>query len=185
MDYLSKNISVNLKKIRQGKKMSLDDASEQTGISKSMLGQIERGDSNPTISTIAKIVSGLHITIDDLIATPVHDTYVVSKDKLTPAKEVAGQYTVYKYFPFDEKRKFEIYGITIEPNGIYQSGSHGERTREYLVVTKGVLTLKTGGEFFEVKAGDALRFDCDKEHQYINNGKEKLMFTTYFVFGQK
>ncbi len=44
MDYLSKNISINLKKLRLGKKMSLDDVAEQTGVSKSMLGQIERGD---------------------------------------------------------------------------------------------------------------------------------------------
>lgn len=71
MDYLSKNISLNLKRIRLSRKLSLDDAAAITGVSKSMLGQIERGDSNPTISTIAKIIGGMRITVDDLIQAPV------------------------------------------------------------------------------------------------------------------
>ena len=46
MDYINRNVSINLKNIRKSKKMSLDVVSEQTGVSKSMLGQIERGESN-------------------------------------------------------------------------------------------------------------------------------------------
>ena len=43
MDYLTENVAVNLKRIRQSKGMSLDQVSEQTGVSKSMLSQIEKG----------------------------------------------------------------------------------------------------------------------------------------------
>lgn len=46
MNQLDKNIAVNLKRIRKSKNMSLDMLAERTGVSKSMLGQIERG--NPT-----------------------------------------------------------------------------------------------------------------------------------------
>ena len=48
MDYLSNNVAVNLKRIRKSKSMSLDQVSEQTGVSKSMLAQIERGTANPS-----------------------------------------------------------------------------------------------------------------------------------------
>lgn len=37
MDYLSHNISKNLNRIRTSRGWSLDDAAEQTGVSKSML----------------------------------------------------------------------------------------------------------------------------------------------------
>lgn len=185
MDHLSKNISVNLKKIRLGKKMSLDDVSELTGVSKSMLGQIERGDSNPTISTIGKIVSGLRVTIDDLIYPPASSTYMVNKENLTPAKEIEGQYEVYNYFPIDKSGEFEMYGITIQPDGIYQCGPYGEKATEYIVVTGGTLTLKIGGEFYEIKEGDAFRFEPDSEHSYINNGKELLHFNSCFVYSRK
>lgn len=54
MTQLDKNIALNLKRIRKSKNMSLDMLAERTGVSKSMLGQIERGKSNPTVSTIGK-----------------------------------------------------------------------------------------------------------------------------------
>ena len=51
MNQLDKNIAVNLKRIRKSRNMSLDMLAEKTGVSKSMLGQIERGESNPTVAT--------------------------------------------------------------------------------------------------------------------------------------
>ena len=52
MDYLTENVAVNLKRIRQSKGMSLDQVSEQTGVSKSMLSQIEKGTANPSLGVL-------------------------------------------------------------------------------------------------------------------------------------
>ena len=60
-DYLSQNVSENLKRIRQSKGMSLEQVAEQTGVSKSMLAQIERGTANPSLGVLGKITSGLRI----------------------------------------------------------------------------------------------------------------------------
>lgn len=54
MDAMSSRISENLRQIRKEKKLSLDSMAEQTGVSKSMLGQIERGESSPTVATLWK-----------------------------------------------------------------------------------------------------------------------------------
>ena len=70
MDYLSKNVSVNLKRFRQYRNMSLDQMAEQTGVSKSMLAQIERGQANPSIGVLGKITAGLQIELEDLIQAP-------------------------------------------------------------------------------------------------------------------
>ena len=59
MDYLSKNVAANLKRIRKSKCMSLDQTAEQTGVSKSMLAQIERGTANPSLGVLGKVTSGL------------------------------------------------------------------------------------------------------------------------------
>ena len=53
MDYLSHNIALNLNRIRRAKGMSLDLVAEQTGVSKSMLAQIEKGSANPSIGILA------------------------------------------------------------------------------------------------------------------------------------
>ena len=49
MDYLSHNVAVNLKRIRRSRGMSLDLVAEQTGVSKSMLAQIEKDRANPSL----------------------------------------------------------------------------------------------------------------------------------------
>ena len=70
MDYLSYNVSENLKRLRKSKGMSLDVVAEQTGVSKSMLAQIEKGKANPSLGVLGKIVSGLRVEFQELIAAP-------------------------------------------------------------------------------------------------------------------
>ena len=148
MDYLNDNIAVNLKRIRLARGISLDVVSEQTGVSKSMLGQIERGIANPTIGIIGKIVSGLRVELNELVKTPGQEIYSVYKNKLIPTKEEEGKYKVYTYFPYEKERNFEIYVIEIEAGCSYFSGSHGENTREYIIVNEGILNIKiNSGKF--------------------------------------
>lgn len=59
----SLNIGKHLKNIRQNRELSLDEAAEMTGVSKPMLGQIERGQSSPTITTLWKIATGLKVPL--------------------------------------------------------------------------------------------------------------------------
>ena len=87
MDYLNQNIAINLKRIRQARGMSLDLVAEQTGVSKSMLGQIERGEANPTIGILGRIVSGLRIGLDSLVKVSEDSVYPVDKSRLAPSKE--------------------------------------------------------------------------------------------------
>lgn len=181
-DFLVHNTAVNLKKIRTARKMSLDELSEQTGVSKSMLGQIERGESNPTLGTMGKIVSGLRVEFDDLIQEPRLSAYEVDHTRLVPSKEVPGQYSVYNYFPFEKRRNFEIYVIEIEPGGVYYSGPHGEKTTEYIIVIEGTLKLKVGEADYTVLSQDALLFESDIEHRYINESHAKVKIVTVFSF---
>ena len=88
MDYLSHNISINLRRIRQSKSMSLERAAEQTGVSKSMLAQIEKGTANPSLGVLGKITSGLRIEFQRLIETPKEDFCLVKPEALVPTKEI-------------------------------------------------------------------------------------------------
>ncbi len=182
MNYINKNIAINLRKIRSGKNMSLDLAAEQTGVSKSMLAQIERGDANPSIECIGKIISGLRVDLSEILETPHSETYHIPKADLLPTKEVPGHYRIFTYFPYDNKRPFEIYGIEIMPGRTYFSGSHGERTVEYITVSEGTLTLILSGREHEIREGDAFRFDSDREHLYVNRGDTPLRLTSVFAF---
>ncbi len=181
MDYLSHNIAVNLKRIRKAKGMSLDAVSEQTGVSKSMLATIEKGDANPSIGVLGKIMSGLRIDLQDLTQVPPNDAYLVDVDKLEPTKEVKGKYRVWTCFPIEDNRTVEIYRIDIEPGGVYESGSHGEKTKEYITMIKGSLSIKLGDNIYEIGDEQFFRFESDQPHVYFNTGDEANSFLSFFV----
>lgn len=179
---LNANIAYNLKKIRTAKGLSLDVVAEQTGVSKSMLGQIERGVANPSVSVIGKIVSGLRVELDELVKNPLEELLYIPKNQIQPTKELENKYRVYTYFPYDKDKAFEIYVIEIFPGASYLSGSHGEGTKEYLMVDTGSLKLRIEERCQMLESGDAIRFDTDKEHEYINVSEEMLRLTIVFAF---
>lgn len=183
MDYLSHNIGINLNRIRKSKGMSLDVVAEQTGVSKSMLAQIEKGHANPSIGVLGKIVSGLRLEFNDLLTTPPMDTYLVHINDMTPTKDVPGRYRVWTCFPIEDNRLLEIYRIEIEPGQEYFSGGHGEKTKEYISILKGTLTMKLDGKSYEIGRQDVFRFDSDKDHIYRNDSAETIEFMVTFVAG--
>lgn len=181
MDYLSHNIAINLKRIRNTKGMSLDAVAEQTGVSKSMLATIEKGNANPSIGVIGKIMSGLRINMQDLLQAPPSDVYLVDMDKLEPTKEVTGKYRVMTCFPIEDNGSVEIYRIDIEPGGVYETGSHGEKTREYIAMVKGTLSFKITDKVYHIREKQFFRFESDQPHSYYNEGDETISFLSFFV----
>lgn len=181
MDYLTHNVSVNLKRIRKSKGMSLDVVSEQTGVSKSMLAQIEKGTANPSLGVLGKITSGLRIRFQELIQAPPLDSCLVHVQEMVPTKEVEGQYKVWTCFPYEDNQLVEIYRIEIEAGQSYISGGHGEKTREYISVLQGEVTVEAEGVSHLVTAEDVLRFETDQIHTYRNDGKGKAVFSVTFL----
>jgi transcriptional regulator with XRE-family HTH domain len=175
------NISENLKWIRHSKGMSLDMVAEQTGVSKSMLHQIEKGDANPSISVVGKIASGLRISFRELIATPPAASCLVKVTDLAPIKEAAGNYRVWTCFPYEDNHMVEIYRIDIEPAGVYVSGGHGEKTREYIAVLSGEVAIENNGITQIVTKDDVFRFESHDIHVYQNLTEEPVSFLCFFV----
>ena len=64
---LNRAVADNIKRIRKGKKLSMERLAAESGVSRSMLGQIERGAVNPTISVLSKLAQGLHVPLEKLV----------------------------------------------------------------------------------------------------------------------
>lgn len=168
MNQIDRNIAVNLKRIRKAKNMSLDMLSDRTGVSKSMLGQIERGESNPTVSTVGKIVEGLKVPFEQLLYTR-EETIVMPVWKNAPVyKEKDGAYSIRILLPYQTGREIEVYQGNIQPYMQMESASHGEHTWEYLTVLKGEIELTLDEKGYVLREGQSLYFPCDRLHVYRN-----------------
>ena len=60
-------VSENARRLREEKRLTLDEAARLTGVSRSMLAQIEKGDVNPTISMVWKIANGYKVSFTSLV----------------------------------------------------------------------------------------------------------------------
>jgi XRE family transcriptional regulator, regulator of sulfur utilization len=182
MEELNLIIAKNLKSLRAKKKLSLERVAELTGVSKTMIGQIERGESSPTITTVWKIANGLKISFTSLINNPQPDTKVVLKSEVKELSEDEGKYRLYPYFPFEDNRRFEVYSVEIEKDGVLKSSSHGAGTEEFLTIFEGKLTVSVNNNDYIVRTGDSIRFKADRPHTYHNPGETltRLSMVIYY-----
>lgn len=100
---VTNTVANNAKQIRKQKKLTLDAAAEATGVSRSMLAQIEKGEVNPTISVLWKIANGYKVSFTSLLEESGEPVSIVRQTGIRPLYEDGGRYVNYPVFPFDEK----------------------------------------------------------------------------------
>ncbi|GKV56332.1 transcriptional regulator [Sporosarcina sp. NCCP-2222] len=181
MEDIQRILARNLKAIREKEKLSLEKVSELTGVSKTMIGQIERGESSPTLTTIWKIANGLKISFTSLIHNPQPDTKIILRNRMQVISEDEGKYRVYPSFPFQEDRRFEIYSVEIDEGGKMSSAAHKQGTEEFITVFDGELTILVNDCEHTLSNGDSIRFKADRPHMYSNSG-DRLVRLSMTIF---
>ena len=166
-------VSENARRLREEKRLTLEEAARLTGVSRSMLAQIEKGDVNPTISMVWKIANGYRVSFTSLVE-PVRQRPVLLRAAAAPAlEEDGGRYRNYPVFPFDEERGFETYRIVIQPGGSLEAQPHLPGAEEYVTVFAGEAEIGLPEETYRLETGDSMRFPADQPHSYRNPGAEE------------
>lgn len=169
-------IGNNLQHIRKQKNMSLDRAAELTGVSKGMLAQIEKGASNPTVSTLWKIATGLNVSFSYFMEEEEQEIEHIALKDIKPIMENDGKMQVYPLFPYDQNRRFEVFTIDLEAGWNHISEPHNEGTEEYIIVTEGEMEVCIGDSTYRLSTGDAIRYLADKPHCYRNVTDVRVRF---------
>ncbi|MDR9827264.1 XRE family transcriptional regulator [Vibrio sp. FNV 38] len=150
--------------------LSLSDVALKTGVSKTMLSQIERSESMPTIATVWKIANGLKIKLETLLDDSSQLYDVKSIDDKIAVKDDDGRMIIHSVFPFSPMSGYEVFFGVFKPGCNYSDDNHGNSTTEQLFVTQGELTMEVGKNTYRIKAGCSMSFDSSEKHRYINDG---------------
>ena len=165
-------IANNLRAMREDRNLSLDQLSELTGVSKSMLRQIETGRSSPTISTIWKIANGLRVSFTALLRKPTIEAEVRSFREQKPLTGQSARYRLFPLIPFEPQQSFETYYVEIDPDTVFKGEPHKGNVYEYVFVIRGKLRISVGENHFELKQNEFLKFQADCAHAYQCVGKK-------------
>lgn len=178
---------MNLKAFRQAKGWSLDRTALETGVSKAMLGQIEREESSPTISTLWKIAKGFHLSFSSFLEAAPKETGSFSyRSKPSPNLHAREEkIEVATIFPYDKQTNSEIFLLKLHPGCEHLSLPHDHGVIEQVIGIDGEIEVLINGAWQPISEGTGIRFNADQPHGYRNNKTKIASFYNVIHYLQK
>ena len=174
-DEISKRLAQRLKTARQSRSLSLEALENLSGVSRSMISQIERAESSPTVATLWNLTQALKVDFSGLLdsgpteRSPIKQ--IVRADQ-TPVIDSKGQGCKIRILSAPETvGGTEIYDLEFNPNGILDSESHRSGCEENLTVFSGKLIVTSDGVAVTVQKGDTVRYVADRPHSIQAKGR--------------
>jgi transcriptional regulator with XRE-family HTH domain len=171
-------VGTNLRRLRKERSLSLEALARASGVSRAMLGQIELGQSAPTINVLWKISRALGVPFSTLISTQATNaTAVMPIAKARVLTSHDGAFRSRPLFPSGEPRNVEFYELKLAARSIERASAHPPGTLENLVVAKGAIDILVADDVHHLDTGDAILFEADVPHDYKNTGAaEAVMY---------
>jgi transcriptional regulator with XRE-family HTH domain len=168
-----------LKHLRSERGWSLDALANASGVSRSMLSQIERNQANPTLGVAFRIARAFGMSLGELVETPGASSSIVVIRALDHAYHYRSDRNcqIRTLSPLNLEKDVEFYEVQIKEGGALRSAPHFEGTREFLTVQKGKIKLESAEDSEELERGDSVSYRADVPHAIVNIGKgDALIF---------
>ena len=172
-------LGARLRAVRSGRGLSLDGLATASGVSRSMISDIERGAKMPTVLVLARLATALGVTVSRLIGEEEPARVVVLRRAAQTAIVDAAGWERRILSPNLPGVEFEFIRTTV-PAGV-EIGSfpaHAPGSREWVAVETGALTVVLDGVSRSLAAGDALYYAGDVPHAFANNGSVECVYYT-------
>ncbi len=165
-------VSARLRLMRQGREWTLQDLSARSGISVSMLSQLERGIASPSIRTLQRLAEIFGVTMGwffDEAAGPVRGAAWVQRWTQRRILDLAAR-GVRKEMLCSGEGRLQLMMITIAPHGSSGNAAYTHAGEDAGTVLEGSLTLEVDGDAQVLNAGDSFRFAATLPHRFSNEG---------------
>ena len=166
-DGILKQLPTRLKEARRVQGLSLDAVAKLSGVSRSMVSQIERGESSPTISTLWNLTRALQVDFAGLLDVATTKSKIETlRSADVPTIENLGKGLRLRILsPPEEAGKHEVYELVFSLDGVLDSQPHTRGAREHLTVIEGVVDVSSADDTSRLAAGDTARYCADVPHQ--------------------
>src|SRR6266702_7979386 len=151
--------------------LSLQDLEARTGVSRSMLSEVERGSKVPTVLVLDRIATGLDTSIARLLGEERATRVIVLRRGEHDTAHDASGWERRILSPVLPGVEFELMRTTI-PGGVDagEFAAHAAGSREYLAVERGKLRLAIDGPPYTLRRGDSIYYAGDCVHAFANPG---------------
>ncbi|MGE5287933.1 MAG: helix-turn-helix domain-containing protein [Micromonosporaceae bacterium] len=173
-------VARTVRALRAGHGWSLDQLAARSGVSKGVLVALERGNSNPNLSTLLRISDTFGVPVTRLLEATGEPRVRISDRTAVLWRGPSGG-TGTLIAATDAPWAAELWRWEMQPGETYGGTGHAPATRELVCVDEGTLTLTVAGDKHEVPAGKSAQFPGDCPHAYANNHSGRLLMTMIVV----
>jgi len=163
---LSGQLGKTIQRLRKAYNLSLSELAEQSGVAKSIISQIERNETNPTLATIWRLSQALDVSIERVLATSDEEPFIEKASRAdTPSllsEDGRVRLSIIGWIKTVEWLQW--YDVSAEPGGVLDSDPHQRGSVESLSVTEGAFEVDVSGDVQRASAGETLRYRCDRPH---------------------
>ncbi|APE45018.1 XRE family transcriptional regulator [Sulfitobacter alexandrii] len=165
-DTLLTKLPARLKEARLGQGLSLDAVAKLSGVSRSMVSQIERGESSPTIATLWNLTRALQVDFAGLLDQGLQGTRIdlLRAQDVPTITNLGTGCRIRILSPPEDAGRHEVYELHIDGGGALDSDPHAQGAREHLTVIDGCATLTSGNSTETLKPADTARYPADVAH---------------------
>jgi transcriptional regulator with XRE-family HTH domain len=167
------HIGRKLKELRLASRLILQDLSNRTGLSKSLISQIESETVSPPIATMIKLSKALGVNISYFFQQEASENPVVlvrkDESKVVDSRYFGRDKTGYYYESLAYKKStksMEPFLVEFRRKRLDKSSFLSHEGEEFVYLVEGLLEFRTEEEVYTLNPGDSLYFDSSTPHAY-------------------
>ncbi len=183
------DLGKKVRKARQDRRITLEGLAHQSGVSKSVLSQVERGVTNPTLSTLWNIAGALSLDPLELFGGSRRPGGRGSQrmSQILPVDDPIIENDHFKYRLVILNRPelagvSELYRLILKPGGALISNPHERGALEQMTILKGEVQVQCGDDKMRVAAGRTVRYAGDQPHAISNAGRQNADVLLFVAF---
>jgi transcriptional regulator with XRE-family HTH domain len=172
---VNRRIAERVRDLRAAQRLSLDGLASKSGVSRSMISLIERGESSPTAVVLEKLAAGLGVMLASLFDTPATAAHapsgpVARRDQQPQWQDPASGYVRRNVSPPGVPQPMQIVEVQFPPGGrvAFETGARAMRVHQQVWVLKGVIDITVGKERHRLREGDCLAMQLDRPTMFHN-----------------
>jgi len=181
---LTRAVGENIKRIRKTKKLSMERLALESGVSRSMLGQIERGEANPSVALVGKLAAALKVPAEVLLENDDFETLLLARElDNKPQRMDAGKVVLRSSFAYDDTTRVESCFLDLYISARYAPEPSVPGCVCHATVISGTVSLQAEDQSFQLLERDALRFAADRPYEFGNmtNSTARLLLVYQYL----
>jgi transcriptional regulator with XRE-family HTH domain len=172
-------VGEKISEYRKSKKLNIKDLAKLTGVTSSLLSQIERGLANPSLNTLNTIAKVLEVPLFSFFTTSVNTKELVVKaDKRKKMILPERENILYELLSPDLSGSIELALMLLTPSSDSSEELLEHEGEEVAFVLEGKVNLLLDNSVIPLDTGDSVRIPMGMRHKWINdyNDNVKVIF---------